>query len=62
MRSTLDISLFLRHYVKTSSGELWLCYSMVLDRLTQHVHILEMNGDSYRLKQSRRKRPPSSER
>ena len=35
---------------------------MVLDRLTQHVHILEMNGDSYRLKQSRRKRPPSSER
>jgi len=27
-----------------------------LDRLTHHVHILEMNGDSYRLKQSRRKR------
>jgi len=25
------------------------------DRLTQHVHILEMNGDSYRLKQSKRR-------
>jgi len=26
------------------------------------VHILEMNGDSYRLKQSRRKQAPSSQR
>jgi len=25
----------------------------LLDRITHHVHILEMNGDSYRLKQSR---------
>jgi DNA replication protein DnaC len=27
----------------------------LLDRLTHHVHILEMNGESYRLNQSRRK-------
>jgi DNA replication protein DnaC len=27
----------------------------LLDRLTYHVHILEMNGDSYRLKQSKRR-------
>ena len=26
----------------------------LLDRLTHHVHILEMNGESYRLKQSRK--------
>jgi hypothetical protein len=32
-----------------------------LDRLDHHVFILEMNGDSYRLKQSRRKRAPSRE-
>ena len=28
----------------------------LLDRITHHVHILEMNADSYRLKQCRRKR------
>ena len=28
----------------------------LLDRLTHHVHILKMNGDSYRLKQSRKRR------
>jgi DNA replication protein DnaC len=37
----------------------------LLDRLTHHVHILEMNGESYRLKQSkarRRKEPqPAAE-
>ena len=32
----------------------------LLDRITHHVHILEMNADSYRLKQSRsRRRQPS---
>ena len=30
----------------------------VLDRLTHHVHILEMNGDSYRLNQSQKRRKP----
>jgi DNA replication protein DnaC len=34
----------------------------LLDRLTHHVHILEMNGDSYRLRQSQhRRRAPSSD-
>jgi DNA replication protein DnaC len=35
---------------------------ILLDRITHHVHILEMNGDSYRLKQSRRKRNPPTDR
>ena len=29
----------------------------LLDRLTHHVHILEMNGESYRLKDSKQRRP-----
>ena len=34
----------------------------LLDRLTHHVHILEMNGDSYRLRQSKHhRRSPSSD-
>ena len=35
----------------------------LLDRLTHHVHILEMNGESYRLKRSRENAPsqPSDE-
>src|SRR4051812_30370503 len=32
----------------------------LLDRLTHHVHILEMNGESYRLKASRRRRDVKS--
>ena len=32
----------------------------LLDRLTHHVHILEMNGESYRLNQSRRRQTPTA--
>lgn len=34
----------------------------LIDRLTHHVHILEMNTDRHRLKQSRRKPTSSYER
>ena len=34
----------------------------LLDRLTHHVHILEMNGESYRLKRSRENRRLASSR
>jgi DNA replication protein DnaC len=30
----------------------------LLDRLTHHVHILEANGESYRLKDSKRRHRP----
>ena len=33
----------------------------LLDRITHHVHILEMNGESYRLKQSQSRRQPPSQ-
>ena len=33
----------------------------LLDRLTHHVHILEMNGESFRLKQSKKKSTNSSD-
>ena len=29
----------------------------ILDRLTHHVHILEMNGESFRLRESRKRNP-----
>jgi DNA replication protein DnaC len=32
----------------------------LLDRLTHHVHILELNGESYRLRQSKGRRPVAS--
>ena len=38
-----------RSAIYAVSMELWA----FLDRITHHVHILEMNGDSYRLKGSR---------
>ena len=34
----------------------------LLDRLTHHVHILEMNGESYRLNQSRKRRKSQNTR
>ena len=37
-----------------SGVDKWLTGAL-LDRLTHHVHILEMNGDSYRLKQSKQR-------
>jgi DNA replication protein DnaC len=33
---------------------------VLLDRLTHHVHIIEMNRDSYRLGQSRARKTPAN--
>ncbi len=30
----------------------------LLDRLTHHIHVLELNAESYRLRQSKKRRPP----
>ncbi len=39
----------------------WLTGAL-LDRLTHHVHILEMNGESYRLKQARDSKKAKADR
>ena len=62
----LKLRTFLREYEKlarqcaagVSIMSAFSCASSsgaLLDRLTHHVHILEMNGDSYRLNQSKRR-------
>ena len=48
-----------RELVHAVFGPSWLTGAL-LDRLTHHVHILEMNGDSYRLNQSKRRSRPAS--
>jgi IstB-like ATP binding protein len=42
-----------RHHESVGSERLT---GALLDRLTHHVHILEMNGESYRLKHSKARR------
>jgi len=47
--SPLTTDLMSRENPKRLTGAL-------LDRLTHHVHILDMSGEGYRLKQSKRRR------
>ncbi len=48
----LLFEVFSQRYERGST----LVTGALLDRLTHHVHILEMNGESYRLKQSKSRR------
>ena len=61
---TLKLPTFLREYDKLARqcAAEWTeifgserLTGALLDRLTHHVHILEMNGESYRLNQSRKR-------
>jgi uncharacterized protein (DUF2336 family) len=54
----LELSLSKRRDVPADLAQemFWRVSEALLDRLTHHVHILEMNGDSYRLNQSQKRR------
>ncbi len=47
-----------RHWAR-NRGRAWKRFDTLLDRLTHHVSILTMNGDSYCLEQSVGRRPAS---